>query len=283
MDIRYRTSLLLLMLASPLFSMDITARETLVFGVHPYKKPSKIYEMFKPLTRDLGNRMGKEIKLVIGKSYADIIEQHQQGQIDFGYFGPASYVKTRKKIHIIPLARIKMKGRGAFRGVIMVRADSKIKTLAQLKSKSFAFGDPESTLSHYVPHYMLIQAGVTLSDLNNYAFTGNHDNVALNVLHGNFTAGGLKPAVAKQYLNKGLRILAKSQWIPEHLFAANEKLKATDRNKLKQALLQTKTEILKHIKPSITGIEPAMDEDYNGLRKIINETNHKDPIIKAEH
>jgi len=256
-------------------------QETLIFGVHPFKNPRQIYKMFRPLTNAISQQTGKEVKIVIGKSYEDIIDQHQQGKVDFGYFGPASYVNARAKTNIIPLTRIKMKGRGAFRGVIVVKKDSPITGLHQLKGKTFAFGDPESTLSHYVPHYQLMKAGVMVSDLKDYIFTGTHDNVALNVIHGVADAGGLKPAVAKQYLNRGLRILDKSEWIPEHLFAANGALASENIHLLKNVLLEMDLIVLKSIKSSITGMETASDRDYDGLRKIIIEVNSNDPIATS--
>lgn len=253
------------------------AKHDLVFGVHPFKKPSKIYKMFKPLTEQLSKMTGYNVKIVIGKSYDDILDKYRKGEVDFGYFGPASYVQARKESGVVPLARIMMNGKGAFKGVIVVRNNSKIKSLSDLKGKKFAFGDKASTLSHFVPHHMLMEKNIYLKNLKYYAFTGNHDNVALNVLNGTFHAGGLKPAVANQYLAKGLKILVESEWIPEHLFAASKHLSEKQRNKLLTALLKVDISVLKAIKGAITGVEPAKDADYDKLRQIINEVNHKDP------
>ena len=253
-------------------------KEALIFGVHPFKNPRQIYRMFKPITQYISEKAHRPVKIVIGKSYEDIISKHEQGLVDFGYFGPVPYVKAQSLTKIIPLARIQNNGRGAFRGAIVVKADSKIKSLNQLKGKSFAFGDPESTLSHYVPHYMLMQSGVYLEDLSNYIFTSSHDNVAGNVLHGIVEAGGLKPTIAKKYLERGLKILTRSPWIPEHLFAANSNLNKEDIKLLKNILLNADISTLKAIKSSITGMEPAKSSDYDELRKIMNDVNTLDPI-----
>ncbi|MDH5445136.1 MAG: phosphate/phosphite/phosphonate ABC transporter substrate-binding protein [Gammaproteobacteria bacterium] len=263
-----------------LTGIQVQAASEIRFGVHPFKKPNKIFHMFQPLVMDLEKRMGIPVKLIIGKSYADIINKHKRAEIDFGYFGPASFIKAQKATQITPLARIQMNGKGAFRGVILVNENSSIKNLSQLKGHNFAFGDPNSTLSHYVPHYMLLKAGIKLNMLGNYAFTGNHDNVALNIMYGNFDAGGLKPDVAKQYLKRGLRILAHSEWIPEHLFAANKHLEKGLRIKLRKALLKTDVRILQKIKPSISGIEVARSRDYDKLRKIIETVDKQDPPDK---
>lgn len=252
-------------------------KDTLIFGIHPYLKPNKIFKMFKPIADHLSKVTGRQVKIVIGTSYSDILEQHRTGKIDFGYFGPASYVRAKRESGVIPLARIMIHGRGAFKGVIIVKSESPLTKLSQLRGKIFAFGDRESTLSHYVPHHMLMRNGINLSNLDKYAFTGNHDNVVLNVLNGTFDAGGVKPAVAKKYLDKGIRILTESEWIPEHLFAASKKLDPKIRKELQSALLHTDVAILKNIKSAITGIEPAKNEDYDGLRNIINDILRNDP------
>ncbi|MDH5219080.1 MAG: phosphate/phosphite/phosphonate ABC transporter substrate-binding protein [Gammaproteobacteria bacterium] len=252
-------------------------KKSLVFGVHPFKKPSKTYLMFLPLVEYLSKELDRDIKLVIGKNYEDIIHKHHAGQVHFGYFGPASYAVTSKDTKLFPLARIMMNGRGAFKGVIVARTDSAINSIDDIRGKHFAFGDKESTLSHYIPHYMLMQNSIGLKDLSRYSFTGNHDNVALNVLNGQYDAGGLKPQVARQYLDKGLKIVAQSEWVPEHLFAANQHMDNDTRKQIQTALLRTDLKILQAIKSSITGIEMAKDQDYDQLRKIIEEVD-KDPL-----
>lgn len=267
--------LIFLLFFSPL--THTKEKGTLVFGVHPFKKPTKTYSMFLPLIKHLSSEMNTDISLVIGKNYDDIIAKHKKGEIDFGYFGPASFAITTLDTKLYPLARIKQNGHGAFKGVIVIRENSDLTSIEQLKGKSFAFGDKKSTLSHYVPHYMLLQSGITLKDLSFYEYTGNHDNVALNVKNGKFHAGGLKPQVAKLHVGKGLKILAESEWIPEHLFAANEHMESTLREKLKQALQSTPLNYLKSIKRSITGLEAVSNRDYDQLREIIRVVDEDAP------
>lgn len=251
--------------------------QPLVFGVHPFQKPSKTYQMFLPIIESLSKKLDRDITIVIGKNYDDIIYKHRTGQVHFGYFGPASYAVTNKDTTLFPLARVMMNGRGAFKGVIVTRVESSIKKIEDIRGKRFAFGDTESTLSHYIPHYMLLQNNISLKQLSGHAFTGNHDNVALNVLNGQYDAGGLKPQVARQYLDKGLKIIAQSQWIPEHLFAANQYMDSNTRKQIQTALLHMDLGTLQAIKSSITGIEMAEDSDYDQLRKIIEVVN-KDPL-----
>lgn len=251
--------------------------DPLVFGVHPFKKPAELILMFKPLTDHLSKELGTEVQLLIGKNYEEVIQGYETDKIDFGFMGPSTFAMEAEKGSVKPLARIVVKGKGSFQGVIITKQDSPIKTVADLKGQAFAFGDPESTLSHYVPHYMLMQEGIYLKDLSKHAFVGNHDNVALNVLQGNFAAGGVKPETADQYLERGLKVLATSEPIPEHLFVASSRMDAEMFQRVKKALLQADLELIKPVNKGLTGLEEAGAEDYAGLRKIMVEVDSKDP------
>lgn len=68
-----------------------------------------------------------------------------------------------------------------------------------------AFGDPESTMSHLVPRFMLWRVGVTGEVLADYQFLSNHTNVALGVLVGDFDAGAVKEEVFYEFEPKGLK------------------------------------------------------------------------------
>jgi phosphonate transport system substrate-binding protein len=267
------------MMALPV-TLPAAEKGPLVFGVHPFVKPTEIAKKFKPVTEFLSKELNREIQIVVGKSYEDIADRYQKGEVDFGFMGPSLYALESEKGLVFPLARIVVDGKGTFQGVIIVKEDSPVKKISDLRGESFAFGDPESTLSHYMPHYMLMEQGIQLKDLSKYAFVGNHDNVAINVLQGNFVAGGLKPDVARKYLDKGLRELAISEPVPEHLFVAGLKLDEGIRQKITAALLKADVELLKPINKSITGMEIAKREDYAGLRKLMVEVDQNDPAEK---
>lgn len=266
--------LLTMVFAGPLFAAD---NDALIFGVHPFKKPTELVKMFKPVADFIGQELGKEVKIVVGKSYEETMEKFKSGEYDFGYFGPAPYAILSQTSQVVPLARIQNKGKGTFKGVLVVKQDSPIAALTDLKGKSFAFVDKSSTLGHYVPHDMLLAEGISLADLSKYAFIGSHENVAKNVLLGRFDAGALKPSIAKKYLDQGLKILAESNPIPNHLFLSSSQLDAGVRQQVKQALLKADVSLLTPIKSSITGLEEVAPGDYDALRTLLVKIDKEDP------
>lgn len=82
-------------------------------------------------------------------------------------------------------------------------------------------------MGHIVPLAMLARAGVPLSQLERHDYLNSHNDVALAVLGGYFDAVGMKDEIFAEYENRGLRALATSEPMPDHLFLARSNLPAT--------------------------------------------------------
>lgn len=270
--------LLLLMLALLFFCLigvESWARDHLTLGIHPYKSPTKLINAYKPLADYLSEKIGLPVKIVISKDYKSHIYAVGEDKYDLAYMGPASYVRLVDQFGKKPLiACQEVNGKPTFQGKIIVRKDSDLESLKQLKGKNFAFGDPASTMSHLVPRYMLYRAGIRTDNLGHYKFLGSHDNVALSVLAGDYDAGAVKEAVFFKYEARGLRVLETTPELTEHNFVASSTLESVIVEKLRQAFYalaknpEGKT-ILTSIKPGITAMRPVKDEDYENLREIL--------------
>jgi phosphonate transport system substrate-binding protein len=270
---------LLLSFIMLLFVGNAEADEKLELWIHPYLPAIQLIKKFTPLAEYLGEKSGQNIQVKVSKSYKSHIKRVGEGGTDLAYLGPASYVKlthTYGKQTI--LGCLEVNGSPYFHGMIVARQDSQVKTLQDLIGKKFAFGDPNSTMSHLVPRYMLLEKGVSVEKLKQHEFLGSHHNVALGVIGGYYDAGGLKEGVYYEYKDRGLNMLAKSPPIAEHLFVANNNLPPKIISTLRQLLLNLKDKtILASIKQSVTGMADVKDEDYETLRTIITHFDKLSP------
>jgi phosphonate transport system substrate-binding protein len=246
------------------------AKDALVMGVHPYKPAQELHTMFRPIADYISKKLGVPVELKFGKTYEDTAERLGKGEIDFSYLGPTTYAKFSGTQHFKPLVQIVNNGKPSFYGVIVVKKGSPIKTIKDLKGKALAFGDRNSTVTHVVPLYMLMNEGMSVSDLGKHAFLGSHDNIALNVIAGTFDAAGLMPDIAEKYKEKGLEVVMKQPEIPEHVFAATKSMDAATFKKIQDALLAMDPALYKNIKGSLTGLQKFNDKDFDGLRKILD-------------
>lgn len=214
------------------------ADHSLVFAVYQTDKASSVFRRLAPviheverrLTEDLGNSVRIDLRIL--EHYEDVRNGLAGDEIDFARLGPASYVLTKEQSPGIRLLAMEQQdGRQRFLGHIVVRERSKIRTLEDLRGRTFAFGDPTSTIGRYLSQAFLADSGVHASDLSSFDYLGRHDLVFKSVEMGDHDAGALKDATFKKMNTDGaLRILASFEnvtkpWVarpslPHHLTAA---------------------------------------------------------------
>jgi len=265
---------MIILFVSPVSS---AAEQPLILAVHPYKSPAKLVQAFTPFADYLAKRLSREVQIKVTANYAAHIDAVGRDAYDIAYMGPASYVKAVARYGRKPLlSRLVVNGKPTFQGKIIVREDSAIRELPQLKGKRFAFGDRSSTMSHLVPRFMLIEAGINAEELEEYQFLGSHDNVALAVLVGDYDAGAVKEAVFYKYQKKGLRSLASTPVLSEHLFVASKVLDPKQIERIRQEMFAMQNtpegrKALRAIKSGITALGPVEDSDYKNLKEILQE------------
>ena len=141
------------------------------FGYYTAENVRAVYKKFAPVRQYLQGQLGDMgVKVLIQNkiyhSYADANEALVKGECDFFRFGPASYVIAKARNPDIQLIAIgQSKGEKTSTGMIVVRADSKIKSLTDLKRATFAFGDEYSTIGRYLAQAELVKAGIHAADL----------------------------------------------------------------------------------------------------------------------
>ncbi|RJQ78256.1 MAG: phosphate/phosphite/phosphonate ABC transporter substrate-binding protein [Desulfobacteraceae bacterium] len=256
------------------------AQTSLVFGVHPFKAPDELAKMFRPLIDYLQKETGSTISFRTAKDYDASLAALVAGDIHISYLGPSLYaIATEKhagKIQLLGTV-VNKSGTPTFKGVIIAKDGSAINSLADLKGKKFAFGDRESTLSCYMPAYMLMQAGV-FDSLVEHKFLGSHDNVAKAVSMGVFDGGGLQPSVAEKYVGQGVKIIAESAPVYEHVLVVSANVDQETIKKLQDAVLALKDPaVLDPLMKGMTGFVTTRPEDYDNLRTIMKEVDAKMP------
>lgn len=246
-----------------------------VLAVHPYLSFQELQRRYQPLADYLSKALNKQVVVRIGRDYGEHITYVGKDQVDIAYLGPAAYVRMVEKYGKKPLlARLAVNGEPVFRGYLVTSKDSGINDLKSLRGKRLAFGDPRSTMSHFVPRHMMLQAGIVVEMLEDYQFLGSHKNVALAVLSGAFDAGAVKEEVFDAFEARGLKAIATSDPFSEHLFVARsdapEAFVVTVRNALyRLSNTQEGREILRNIKHGVTALVPVEDSDYDNLRTVL--------------
>lgn len=262
----------LLFPASPLF-----AAETVLFGLCPKYNPRIMYQLYQPFVDYLSENTPYTFEIKLSRVYQDTIERIGKKELLIASCGPVPYVQASERYPVSPILRpLNRDGKPYYRGIVVVRTESPIQTLADLKGKRFAFGPAWSTAGHILPAYGMQRAGIGLAELGGYAFLRHHDSVVNAVLKEKYDAGAVKDVVAYQHQHEGIRFIHLTDPIPT--------VPIIVRRDAPKALVKAVTTALLKIDPRDPGqikrMEPwdeefkygfieAADSDYDGIRKIL--------------
>lgn len=194
-----------------LLFLNFSFASELNFGVYTSDKPTVMYKKFKPiidyLEKDLQNNgINKKIKLKIYPTYESAINGLVKGEYDFARFGPASYILAKDKNKNIKLLVQEIKNdKKRFKGVFITKSNSGINRIEDLKGKSFAFGNDNSTIGRFLSQAQMLKRGIDSEKLVTFKYLQRHDKVALAVANGDFDAGVIKESTFKKYKDKGIR------------------------------------------------------------------------------
>ena len=250
-------------------------QQPIILGIHPYLPHDELVTRFTPLANYIGRAIGHPVQVRVGRTYGEHIKAIGSDSIDIAYMGPVPYVEMVAKYGRKPLlARQVINNSPYLRGEIIVRKDSPLRTLGDLKGKCFLFGDVNSTMSYIMPQHMIEDAGVPLIRLGDHKFLEGHENVALAVLAGTCDAGAVKQEVYEEFKPKGLRVLAELPLVYDHLFVTSASLPPPMVRKLRKIMLDLNDlpegkAIMAKIHPDMTALVPPKDSDYNNLRALM--------------
>lgn len=254
-------------------------KKTITFGVIPRFNPHVMYEYYQPLMDYLTRKTPYNFQLRVGRTYMETIENLGKGGTDVAYLGGTTFALARHRFKTRALVKPRNpEGKSTYRSCIVVREDSPIKTLRDLKGKSLALGAKRSTTGSLIPSYLLVEAGIPMNALKELKHFPHHEYVAKAVLKGTCDAGAVKDVVAWKYSGKGLRVIAASEELPNAPIAAGPSLPKEAEEALVRTLLEIDAEspegraLLADWSPELRhGFVPARDEDYTFLyRKIMS-------------
>lgn len=148
---------------------------------------------------------GLSFKIEVGTSFAASIEAMGANKAQIGFLNTFSVLLAEQKYQIVPVlanlrkyatnsvdpdASLKDTMQPFYKAEFITKADSGIKTLADLKGKTFCFVEPNSTSGYIVPRIILKANGVDPDkDLKASINAGSHPNVGIAVYKGDCDAG----------------------------------------------------------------------------------------------
>ncbi len=273
---RFLLSILAVVLAG-LFTSSACAQE-LKFGFTPVLSETEMRAEFEPLMTYLSGALGQKVRLYIAKDYGDLRTQMENGSVDIGSFSPFAYVDAAKGGKIRIIAQSIIEGSATYRGIIVVRKNRGLKSIADLKGKRFAFVDPKSASGYVYPRAMLIEKRINPETFfKETIFAGSHDKVIAAVLEGRVDAGAIYDGALGVAKRSGIPVeslvtLASSDPIPHDAIAVRIGLDETVAKRIQSALINLDKSgagrrVITNSKKKLTGHVIAEDSVFDVVRR----------------
>lgn len=140
--------------------------------------------------------LGVETKLFAPADYNGVIQGLLGGTIDMAWLGASGYAKTylEDSDAVEPiLVKVNEDGGIGYFSIGIARKDSGIKSLQDMKGKTFGFGDPNSTSGYLIPSIEIPRATGASMESGDYfgevKFTGGHEQTIVAVNKGDVNGG----------------------------------------------------------------------------------------------
>ena len=166
--------------------------EILRVSAIPDESPSELLRIYAPFAEYLSRELRMKVQFTPVVDYAATVEGLAAKKLDMVWYGGFTSVQAVRRTNGTARRLVLRQEDAEFKSVFVARPDSGIKSLKDLRGKTFAFGSVSSTSGHLMPRYFLLQARITPEkDLKQVAFSGAHDATALWVESGKVDAGAL--------------------------------------------------------------------------------------------
>lgn len=165
---------------TPAFSPQSPSTETeYVFSIHPLHNPQRLLEVFGPLMDFLSEQIdGASFKLEASRNYAAYDEKLYARKFDFSLPNPFETINAVDRGYRV---FAKMGDDDDFRGIILVRRDSGIARVSDLKGRAVSYPAPTALAATMMPQYFLQTHGVDVMNELDNRYVGSQESSIMNV------------------------------------------------------------------------------------------------------
>jgi phosphonate transport system substrate-binding protein len=151
--------------------------------------PKGTAESYQPFLDYLGRKLDRPVELVQRRTYAEINDLIERGEVDVAFVCSSAYVIGQRDFGMQLLAAPQVNDETVYYSWLIVPADSPAQEMADLRGKTFAFTDPWSNTGRMYPTSLVKALGETPETLfGRTFFTYSHDDAIRAVASG--VAGG---------------------------------------------------------------------------------------------
>lgn len=191
---------------------------------------------YGPFVAELEKLTGIKVEFFPVSNRTAAVTALQFKQVDLILAGPSEYAAISARLPVRPVVGIE---RPQYRTVFVVKADSPIRTLEDLRGRRIAMKDPGSTTGHIMPVWMLYRAGLDIDRDVKVLLLDGARLEALATGDVDALGSGVRDydQLIKRFGEGSYRIIAESQKIPNDLLLAGSTLSEIFVENLREQIL----------------------------------------------
>lgn len=263
----------------------LSATETLpapaeyTLGVFPFVPTSSIEGIFAPLAAEISKATGKPVRLRTTTSFEKFMEELRGRSFDIAFVQPFDYVDIARPAGYLPVVA----RNDRLTSHIVVKQDSPIRTLADLKGKSLGM-PPKVAAVSFLNRVAVKKAGLTPDADVRMVYLASHQACLQQLMIGKVDACGVSPPgvrLVEQQMNTHFRLIHETPEIPSPLFVYKKELPQHDREAIKAALLASQ---MRGVRPQLramflgnvsTPFRSINERDYDIVRSYLKLLGHR--------
>lgn len=255
----------------------------------PSSNADTILATAKPLEGLLSKQLGVPVHVSVSTDYNTVIEAMGSKKVDMGFLPPDGYVTANKQYGakvILQSTRFGLKDDNTgesttdlvdnYKSMVIVKKDSPIKSIEDLKGKKIAVQDATSSAGYIFPVAELNDKGVNVVKDSTLVTVKGHDQGVLSVLNGDTDAAFIfddaRNVVKADQPNvfKDTRVLYYTKGIPNDTISLRKGVSDKDAETIKNAMIavskSTKGKDILNKVYSWTGVAESKDSNFDIVR-----------------
>lgn len=166
-------------------------------GIHPLHNPQRLMEVYGPLVDHLNAEMPDvELQLEASRNYEEYERKLYGGEFAFAMPNPYQTVLAQRRGYRVIA---KMGDDAEFRGLILVRRDSPVRTMQDLRGRTVAYPAATALAATMMPQYYLHTHGLDVNHEVQNLYVGSQESSIASVLRGHVAAAATWPVPWKAY------------------------------------------------------------------------------------
>jgi len=247
------------------------------FAIHPLHNPTRLFEAFNPLIMYLNKNIPQaHFTLEASRNYACFNNKLIDESVDFALPNPyQTLIAMQHHYNVIA----KMGDDEKFKGIILVRKDSHIKTPQDLKGKSISYPAPTALAATILPQYYLQTHGLDINKDVTNKYVGSQESSILSVYLGTTDAAATWPlpweelSYERPEIKEKLKIIWQTQSLPNNSIIVSDRVPKEIANKVQELLVNLNQSkegqaVLKNM--YLSKFEKANNATYDTVQKFID-------------